>query len=171
MKKVIYASGNYSDLYHGLSLSQLVTVLNTDTLSSRHHPAVCMTRSLRFAQQFLNSQKPKDLDKIRCVLVLDKQLMSNNYKIVPVSDNINMLDIPGKDRPEYQEYANKVKKRITPRYKGDHNNKSEERCYEPIRGIHKYIRKILISRAIQEFDDGDDVVTQLESEGFNVELF
>lgn len=171
MKKVIYASGNYSDLYHGLSLSQLVTVLNTDTLSSRHHPAVCMTRSPRFAQQFLNRQKPKDIGRIRCVLVLDKEAMSTNYKIEPVSDNINMLDIPGNDRPEYEEYAKKVKKRMTSRYKGDNNNKAEERCYEPIRGIHKYIKKILISKSIQEFNDGDDVIIQLESEGFNVELF
>lgn len=171
MKRVVYGGGNYSGLYHGLSLAQLVTVINSNTLASRHHPAVCMTRSPRFAKEFLNSQKPRNISKIRCVLVLDKEAMSSNYKIEPVSDYMNMLDIPGKDELEYDEYAKSVKKRISARYRGDEFNKAEERCYTPIKAVSKYIKKILISNHITSFDEGNKILQDIEAEGFTVELF
>lgn len=171
MKRVVYGGGNYSDLYHGLSVAQLVTVINSNTLSSRHHPAVCMTRSPRFAKAFLNSNKPSNIGKVRCVLVLDKAAMSSNYKIEPVSDHMNMLDIPGKGEPEYEEYAKSVRKRMSARYVGDGSNKAEERCYQPIRPVSRYIRKILVASHITEFDEGQKFIDDLQSEGFTVELF
>lgn len=167
----IYCSGNYDKLYHGLSLEQLVDVLNSDTLSHRHHPAVCMTRSERFAKSFLNSGKARSLRSCRCVLVLDKAKLSDNYKIVPVSDHMNMLDIPAKDSEEYAQYAESAKKRMKSRYIDDRNAKAEERCYTDIKNISRYIQSIEITSSVLDFDGGQDIVSDIEAEGYLVKLF
>lgn len=170
MKRVVYGGGNYSDIYHGLSLGQLVDVINTDTLSSRHHPAVCMTRSRRFAKQFLNSHARK-LSEVRCVLVLDKEGLSSNYSIEPVSDNINQIEIPGKGDPDYSQFVASRRKTIKSRNVGDEFNKAEERCYRPIKNISKYIRKIMISDQIRRFNNFEEVLDSITNDGFTIELF
>lgn len=170
MKRVIYGGGNYEDLYHGLSLGQLVDVINSDTLSSRHHPAVCMTRSRRFAKSFLNSH-PRKVDEVRCVLVLDKEGLSSNYSIEPVSDNINQIEIPGRDDPDYSQFVASRRKTIKSRNVGDEFNKAEERCYRPIRNISRYVKKIMISDQIRRFDNFEEILKSITDDGFSIELF
>ena len=169
MKRII-CSGNYSYIYHGLNLSQLSIVLNENCLKSRHHFAVCFSRSLDFAKSFLRKKHYTSLASVRCVIVIDKEKLSNNYKIVPVSDNANMLEITDNDS-DSTEYLKVAKNTMKARYSGHQFNKAEERCYVPLTNISKYIIKILIDHAILELEGSEEVIESIRHDGFQVELF
>lgn len=115
-------------LYHGTSAIALANILTTNRLEARSPYAidedrvlwgVSLTRDLRFAEQWVNTE---------AVIVFDKSKLSTNYKIIP-RGSTNFLNRP----------------RTAKNNKSEEFLYIDDNKYASINNIRKYVIKVLVS--------------------------
>jgi hypothetical protein len=143
---------NYGDLYHYTYLASLYNILKTDELST-NHGFVCFTRDQNFPNvgRFINSN-------MECRITFDGEKLSQNIKINPYRD------------------PSMVPKDI----RNPQLSESEERTYQPITSVNKYIKGITIYKKsydkiqfnimIQDFLTPDEYEYWLETETISEEV-
>lgn len=127
--------GNYANLYHKTSLENAIKILKDNTLkvggnyvyNIKNGPCTYFSRDL----SFIKSMPGREY----VIFVVNKDRLTNNYKLTPISDNKNSFFGPTKTR-----------------YSG--NSKAEEICMKDITNFSQYVDEILVpSNCYDKFID------------------
>ena len=122
-------SVNHSRLYHYTNAKYAYEIIEQDVLlaggtfpfNSERGKCVCLSRSFSFVKDSINNDS--------VIFVLNRDLLKNDYKIIPVSDNKNM-------KFRAARFAT--------------GSKAEELIFSNITNLHKYIDKILVTDKIYD---------------------
>lgn len=119
----------FNKLYHFTDAKKAYNIIKEDTLrvggnyvfNQNTGQCICLSRSFNFIKSRIN--------KASVVFVINKDLLKQNYKVIPISDTKNM--------------TNK-------RARFDTDSKAEELVFKDITNFHKYIDKILVTDEVYD---------------------
>lgn len=119
-------SGNYAPLYHRTTIANAINIIKENTLkiggkymyNVKNGPCSCFSRDLKYVKSMPG--------KSYVIFVVNKDKLTDHYKLIPVSDNKNFLPKPMSAR--------------------NHNSKAEEVCMKNIKSFLNYVDKILVTK-------------------------